>query len=121
MTGAAIAKSAGRLPGNATWGGAILTSRLIDVDLTGDRRLELRRHGAGWGGAGGEGRRPRSQHLADLWEYEVRLVEGDDELRLCRAQNRADAGRLPNGVARLTPSSMHVLGAFRAVAEYSRN
>ncbi|HEV7694336.1 MAG TPA: SpoVR family protein [Hyphomonadaceae bacterium] len=53
--------------------------QVIDVDLTGDRRLELR-HTVLDGVTLEEKDADRVlQHLADLWGYEVRLVESDDE------------------------------------------
>lgn len=53
--------------------------QVIDVDLAGDRRLELRHFVSD-----GVVLEPKDaervvQHLADLWGYEVRLVESDDE------------------------------------------
>jgi stage V sporulation protein R len=53
--------------------------QVIDVDLNGDRRLELR-HTVLDGVTLEEKDADRVlQHLADLWGYEVRLVESDDE------------------------------------------
>ncbi len=53
--------------------------QVIDVDLTGDRRLELK-HNVLDGVTLEEKDADRVlQHLADLWGYEVRLVESDDE------------------------------------------
>ena len=53
--------------------------QVVDVDLAGDRRLELR-HNVVDGVALEEKDADRVlQHLADLWGYEVRLVEADDE------------------------------------------
>jgi spore cortex formation protein SpoVR/YcgB (stage V sporulation) len=53
--------------------------QVVDVDLAGDRRLELR-HNVMDGVTLEEKDTDRVlQHLADLWGYEVRLVEADDE------------------------------------------
>jgi spore cortex formation protein SpoVR/YcgB (stage V sporulation) len=53
--------------------------QIVDVDLTGDRRLELR-HTVVDGVTLEERDAERVlQHLADLWGYEVRMVESDDE------------------------------------------
>ena len=53
--------------------------QVVDVDLAGDRRLELR-HNVMEGVTLEEKDTDRVlQHLADLWGYEVRLVEADDE------------------------------------------
>ena len=52
--------------------------QIVDVDLAGDRRLELR-HNVLDGVTLEEKDADRVlQHLADLWGYEVRLVEADD-------------------------------------------
>lgn len=52
--------------------------QVVDVDLSGDRRLELR-HNVVNGITLEEKDADRVlQHLADLWGYEVRLVEADD-------------------------------------------
>lgn len=53
--------------------------QIVDVDLAGDRRLELR-HFVQDGVTLEERDADRVlQHIADLWGYEVRLVESDDE------------------------------------------
>jgi stage V sporulation protein R len=53
--------------------------QIVDVDLAGDRRLELR-HTVRDGRTLEEDDAQRVlQHLADLWGYEVRMVEEDDE------------------------------------------
>jgi spore cortex formation protein SpoVR/YcgB (stage V sporulation) len=53
--------------------------QIVDVDLTGDRRLELR-HQVVDGVTLEEKDADRVlQYLADLWGYEVRMVESDDE------------------------------------------
>jgi spore cortex formation protein SpoVR/YcgB (stage V sporulation) len=53
--------------------------QIVDVDLAGDRRLELR-HTVLEGVTLEEKDADRVlQHLADLWGYPVRLVESDDE------------------------------------------
>ncbi len=53
--------------------------QVVDVDLAGDRRLELR-HNVVDGVVLEEKDADRVlQHLADLWGYEVRLVEADDD------------------------------------------
>lgn len=53
--------------------------QIVDVDLAGDRRLELR-HSVVDGVTLEEKDADRVlQHLADLWGYQVRLVEADDE------------------------------------------
>jgi stage V sporulation protein R len=52
--------------------------QVVDVDLAGDRRLELR-HNVLEGVTLEEKDADRVlQHLADLWGYEVRLIESDD-------------------------------------------
>ncbi|HOY79525.1 MAG TPA: SpoVR family protein [Hyphomonadaceae bacterium] len=52
--------------------------QVVDVDLSGDRRLELR-HNVVKGIVLEEKDADRVlQHLADLWGYEVRLIEADD-------------------------------------------
>jgi spore cortex formation protein SpoVR/YcgB (stage V sporulation) len=52
--------------------------QVVDVDLAGDRRLELR-HTVSDGVTLEEKDAERVlQHLANLWGYEVRLVESDD-------------------------------------------
>jgi spore cortex formation protein SpoVR/YcgB (stage V sporulation) len=54
--------------------------QVVDVDLAGDRRLELR-HNVMDGVTLEEKDADRVlQHLADLWGYEVRLVEADDDV-----------------------------------------
>jgi spore cortex formation protein SpoVR/YcgB (stage V sporulation) len=51
---------------------------VIDVDLAGDRRLTLR-HAVVKGAQLNEADAKRVlQHLADLWSYDVSLVEVDD-------------------------------------------
>jgi len=53
--------------------------QVVDVDLAGDRRLELR-HNVVDGVTLEEKDADRVlQHLADLWGYEVRLIEADDD------------------------------------------
>jgi spore cortex formation protein SpoVR/YcgB (stage V sporulation) len=53
--------------------------QIVDVDLTGDRRLELK-HTVLEGVTLEEKDADRVlQHLADLWGYQVRMVESDDE------------------------------------------
>ncbi|MFZ4687357.1 MAG: SpoVR family protein, partial [Hyphomonadaceae bacterium] len=53
--------------------------QVVDVDLAGDRRLEMR-HNVMEGVTLEEKDTDRVlQHLADLWGYEVRLVEADGE------------------------------------------
>jgi spore cortex formation protein SpoVR/YcgB (stage V sporulation) len=53
--------------------------QVVDVDLAGDRRLELK-HRVIDGVTLDETETERTlQHLADLWGYHVRLVESDDE------------------------------------------
>jgi spore cortex formation protein SpoVR/YcgB (stage V sporulation) len=53
--------------------------QIVDVDLAGDRRLELR-HQVLDGVTLEEKDTDRVlQHLADLWGYPIRLIEGDDE------------------------------------------
>lgn len=53
--------------------------QVVDVDLAGDRRLELR-HSVVDGVVLEEKDADKVlQHIADLWGYEVRLVEADDE------------------------------------------
>ncbi|MBI1339722.1 SpoVR family protein [bacterium] len=53
--------------------------QIVDVDLAGDRRLELRHFVAD--GVTLEERDAERvlQHLADLWGYQVRLIEADDD------------------------------------------
>jgi spore cortex formation protein SpoVR/YcgB (stage V sporulation) len=53
--------------------------QIVDVDLTGDRRLELRHHVLDGVTLEEKDADRVLQHLADLWGYEVRLVESDDE------------------------------------------
>ncbi len=52
--------------------------QVVDVDLTGDRRLELRHHVINGVTLEEKDADRVLQHLADLWGYEVRLVESDD-------------------------------------------
>lgn len=53
--------------------------QVVDVDLAGDRRLELR-HNVLKGQTLDQRDAERVlQHMADLWGYQVRLVESDDE------------------------------------------
>ena len=52
--------------------------QVIDVDLSGDRRLELRHHVVDGVTLEEKDADRVLQHLADLWGYEVRLVESDD-------------------------------------------
>ena len=53
--------------------------QIVDVDLAGDRRLELR-HRVIDGVTLDEPDAERVlQHLADLWGYHVRLIESDDD------------------------------------------
>jgi spore cortex formation protein SpoVR/YcgB (stage V sporulation) len=53
--------------------------QIVDVDLTGDRRLELRHHVLDGVTLEEKDADRVLQHLADLWGYEVRLIESDDE------------------------------------------
>jgi stage V sporulation protein R len=53
--------------------------QIIDVDLAGDRRLQLRHHVVNGVTLHAEDAERVLQHLADLWGYHVRLVEADDE------------------------------------------
>jgi stage V sporulation protein R len=53
--------------------------QIVDVDLTGDRRLELRHHVMNGVVLEEKDADRVLQLLADLWGYEVRLVESDDE------------------------------------------
>jgi spore cortex formation protein SpoVR/YcgB (stage V sporulation) len=65
--------------------------QIVDVDLAGDRRLELR-HAVADGVTLEERDVERvMQHLADLWGYQVRLVEADDSH--VYADHRADPVR----------------------------
>jgi stage V sporulation protein R len=52
--------------------------QVVDVDLTGDRKLELRHHVVDGVTLEEKDADRVLQHLADLWGYEVRLVESDD-------------------------------------------
>jgi stage V sporulation protein R len=53
--------------------------QIIDVELAGDRRLQLRHHVVNGVTLHAEDAERVLQHLADLWGYHVRLVEADDE------------------------------------------
>ena len=53
--------------------------QIIDVDLAGDRRLQLRHHVVNGVTLHAEDAERVLRHLADLWGYHVRLVEADDE------------------------------------------
>jgi spore cortex formation protein SpoVR/YcgB (stage V sporulation) len=53
--------------------------QVIDVDLAGDRSLELRHHVVDGVTLDATDADRVLQHLADLWGYHVRLVESDDE------------------------------------------
>jgi stage V sporulation protein R len=53
--------------------------QVIDVDLAGDRRLELRHHVLDGVTLEEKDADRVLQHLADLWGYEVRMIESDDE------------------------------------------
>jgi stage V sporulation protein R len=53
--------------------------QIVDVDLTGDRRLELRHHVLDGVTLEEKDADRVLQLLADLWGYEVRLIESDDE------------------------------------------
>jgi len=52
--------------------------QVVDVDLAGDRRLQLRHHVVDGVPLEEHDARRVLQHLADLWGYEVRLVEADE-------------------------------------------
>jgi stage V sporulation protein R len=53
--------------------------QIVDVDLTGDRRLELRHHVVDGITLEEKDADRVLQHLADLWGYEVRMIESDDD------------------------------------------
>jgi stage V sporulation protein R len=53
--------------------------QIVDVDLAGDRRLELRHQVLDGVTLEEKDADKVLQHLADLWGYQVRLVESDDE------------------------------------------
>ena len=53
--------------------------QIVDVDLAGDRKLELRHIVTDGVTLEPKDAEKVVQHLADLWGYEVRLVEADDE------------------------------------------
>ena len=78
-TSAAIAKSAARWRRHYDVARRDPDIQIVDVDLAGDRSLELR-HRVVDGVTLEEKDADRVlQHLADLWGYEVRLIESDDE------------------------------------------
>jgi stage V sporulation protein R len=52
--------------------------QIVDVDLSGDRRLELRHTVVDSVTLEAKDAERVLQHLADLWGYEVRMVEADD-------------------------------------------
>ncbi len=52
--------------------------QIVDVDLEGDRRLELRHHVVDGVTLDEDDTERVLQHLANLWGYEVYLVEGND-------------------------------------------
>ena len=53
--------------------------QIVDVDLAGERSLELRHHVAEGVTLHAQDTERVLQHLADLWGYDVRLIEADDE------------------------------------------
>ena len=53
--------------------------QIVDVDLAGERSLELRHHVAKGVTLHAQDTERVLQHLADLWGYHVRLIEADDE------------------------------------------
>lgn len=63
--------------------------QVVDVDLTGDRRLQLRHHVRDGIVLDKDDAESVLQRLADLWGYEVRLVECDD------ARDYAEHGAIP--------------------------
>ena len=77
MMSAAIAAFAANWRGNMTSATSIPNIEVVDVDLAGDRRLMLR-HAVVKGARLNEADARRVlQHLADLWSYDVSLVEVD--------------------------------------------
>ena len=77
MTSAAIAGFAVNWPGNTMSAFIDPNIEVVDVDLAGDRRLMLR-HAVVKGARLNETDAKRVlQHLADLWSYDVSLVEVD--------------------------------------------
>ncbi len=62
--------------------------QIVDVDLAGDRRLELRHHVLDGVTLEEKDAERVLQHLADLWGYQVRLVESDDQT--VYAEHKAD-------------------------------
>jgi spore cortex formation protein SpoVR/YcgB (stage V sporulation) len=53
--------------------------QIVDVDLEGDRRLELRHHVVDGVTLEEDDAERVLQHLANLWGYEVHLVETNDQ------------------------------------------
>jgi spore cortex formation protein SpoVR/YcgB (stage V sporulation) len=71
--------------------------QIVDVDMTGDRRLDLKHHVTNGILLAEEGRNQVMQHLADLWGYEVCLDEVDRDSRSVLKHHKVQPRTLPPG------------------------